>query len=420
MTRRTFLAALGVAGAAGVAGCGLFGGGRSPDPNAVTFASWSETFDKLYTQVLDGFGEQKRVRVDPQASVAFTDYQSRFRTLLAGGAPPDVMRLNDDFLREMSDKRQLLDLGDRVSSLDASALYQELYNFTDLPAGRGGLAIGTAPRVIYYNKTVLSAAGITPPRTWIADGWTWDDFLAAAKEVATPDRYGVIVNADTGYENTFSVNNGGPGIFSEDGRQFTLADPEGYEAIQWVADLTLVHKVAPSWAEVLPDNANVQIFASGRAAMLFGAMGVASYMRENVQGFEWDIAPVPARVQQRQEGSNAVFVVPSKSQNPEQAWNLLQFMVSRQAGEIFAGAGAYIPIDMVAAQKVSASATAGENVTLFAEAVNHTAPVNSTTATSQAVQIYRPQLDGVYTGETTAEKALTSVRARVEQVLGRR
>jgi multiple sugar transport system substrate-binding protein len=59
-------------------------------------------------------------------------------------------------------------------------------------------------------------------------------------------------------------------------------------------------------------------------------------------------------------------------------------------------------------------------VALFAEAVNHTAPVNSTTATSQAVQIYRPQLDGVYTGETTAEKALTSVRARVEQVLGRR
>ena len=77
--------------------------------------------------------------------------------------------------------------------------------------------------------------------------------------------------------------------------------------------------------------------------MLFGTMGVASYMRENVQGFDWDIAPVPARVQQRQEGSNAVFVVPGKSQNPEQAWNLLQFMVSRQAGEIFAGAGAYIP-----------------------------------------------------------------------------
>ena len=119
--------------------------------------------------------------------MAFTDYQSRFRTLLAGGAPPDVMRLNDDFLREMSDKRQLLDLGDRLSSLDASALYQELYDFTDLPAGRGGLAIGTAPRVMYYNKTVLSAAGITPPRTWIADGWTWDDFLAAAKEVASPD-----------------------------------------------------------------------------------------------------------------------------------------------------------------------------------------------------------------------------------------
>ena len=385
----------------------------------MTFANWSESIE-IYPQVLDGFRQQTGVRVTPQADVAFKDYQSRFRTLLAGGAPPDVMRLNDDFLREMSDKRQLLDLNDRVSSMDVSALYQELYDFTDLPAGRGGFAIGTSPRVVYYNKTVLSAAGITPPRTWTADGWTWDDFLAAAKEVTTPDRYGAIVNVDTGYENTFSVNNGGEGIFSKDGRRFTLAEPEGYEAIQWVADLTLVHGVAPSWAEMLPENADVNYFASGRSAMLFATMGTASFMRENVTDFEWDLAPPPARVQQRQEGSNVVFVIPAKCTNPEQAWNLLQYMVSRPVGELFAGTGSYIPINAAAAQKVSDSATAGENVALFAEAVNHTAPVNSTTATSQAVQLYRPQLDGVYTGETTAEAALTSVRARVEQVLGRR
>jgi multiple sugar transport system substrate-binding protein len=420
MTRRAFLATLAGGAAAGLAGCAFLGGGRSPDPNAVTFANWSDSVDATYAQILEQFLDQTGVRVDPQASVSFDDYQTRFRTLLAGGSPPDVMRLNDDFLREMSDKQQLLDVNPLLARTDTSALYPELLDFTDLPAGRGGLAIGSSPRVIYYNKTVFDAAGIHPPRTWSPDGWTWDDFLAAAREVTTPDRYGAIVNPDTGYENTFSVNNGGAGIFSEDGRSFTLADPAGFEAIQWVADLTLVHEVQPSWAQMLPDNANLNYFASGRAAMLFANMGTTSFLNENVTDFEWDIAPIPARAQQRQEGSNVVFVIPRESRNPDQAWRLLSFLAGQQVGELFASTGSYVPINSVGAQQVTAGAKGGQNVALFAEAVNHTAPVNSTTATSQAVELYRPQLDGVYTGETTAEAALTGVRARVEEVLRRR
>jgi multiple sugar transport system substrate-binding protein len=420
LSRRTFLTFLAAGATTSVGGCAFLGGGRSPDPNAVTFANWSDTVSEMYTQILDQFERQTGVRVAPQADVSFDDYQSRFRTLLAGGSPPDVMRLNDDFLREMSDKRQLLDIAPLLSAADTSDLYPELLDFTNLPAGHGGLAIGQSPRVVYYNKTLFAAAGIHPPRTWTAEGWTWDDFLAAAKEVTTPERYGAIVNPDTGYENTFAVNNGGQGIFSEDGRSFTLAEPEGYEAIQWVADLTLVHGVQPSWAEMLPENADVNYFASGRAAMLFATMSTASFMRKNVTDFEWDVAPVPGRVQQRQEGSNVVFVIPAKSRNPDQAWRLLHHLVSAPVGELFAGSGTYVPISSSAAQQVTASATGGENVALFAEALNHTAPVNSTTATSQAVQLYRPQLDGVYTGETTAEAALTAVRARVEEVLRRR
>jgi len=419
MSRRSLLGGFGgLTVAGGLAACG--GGSSSGgDPDTVTFANWSSGTDApLYTGILDRYTSSSGISVVPQADVSYDDYQTRFRTQLAGGAPPDVMRLNDDFFREIADKNQLLDISDRTSELDVASLYEDVYAFTERPNGRGGLAIGSQPRVVYYNKTLLDSKGITVPTTWTMDGWTWDDFLAAAQECREGDRYGCIVVKDGGYENTFSVNNGGEGIYSADGRSFALSEPEGIEAIQWAADLTVVHDVQPQWAELQPDNAELNFFASGQCAMLFGVMSTSKYLRDNVTDFEWGIAPVPGRVKQVQEGSIILFVIPAKSQNPDGAWGLLSSMVSQEAGEMFASAGSFIPADRTAAEAVAGSATQGENVALFAEAVEHNQSVNSTAATSQAQQLYRPALGRVYTGEVTAEEVLTGARDQINALLG--
>lgn len=425
LKRRTFLASLAATGGVALlAGCSTGGngaGGSASGSKTVTFATWQDAYGPVYDTVIDSFSSGRNVAVDRQASVPFDQYQTRFRTLLSGGSPPSLMRLNDDFLREMSDKEQVLDLQpyiDGDESFDPSALYDNVYSFTNLPGGRSGLAIGTAPRVMFYNKTMLDEAGITPPSTWTPEGWMWDDVLGYAKELTSGDRYGILVTSDTGYENTFSVNNGAPGIFSEDGTEFTLASPEGIEAVQWAADLAVKHNVAPPWAELTADQAEVQLFASGRLGMYFASMGTANYLRENLTDFEWDVAPVPARVEQKQEGSMTLFVIPTASDNPDNAWKLLSYMVGEEAGETFATNGAFIPANISAAEKVATTASEnGENMALFAEAADNQASVNSTTATAEAVNLYRPLLERVYTGEATAEEVLTGIKPQVEAVL---
>jgi multiple sugar transport system substrate-binding protein len=330
------------------------------------------------------------------------------------------MRLNDDFMREMSDKRTILDLNQYTADLDKSQYFENVFDFSDLPNGRAGLAIGTSPRVLFINKTMFEKKGVPlPPTTWTSEGWTWDDYLETAKALTGDGDFGTILVKDTAFENTWATNNGGDGIFSEDGRRFTLADPEGIEAMQWAADLALKHEVSPTWAEIAPDQADQRLFAAGRVGMYFSAMPVAGYLADNVNDFEWDIAPIPAKVNQYSEGSMIVQVIPQAAKDPEGAWEFLKFITGEEGGTFFAERRTCVPLHRKAADALATASpdTAPENVRLFIDAADHNRSVNSTTATSAAVALYRPQLQRALIGEISVEEALTSVRDQVEAAI---
>ena len=426
MSRRGFLQISALAASAGaLAACG--GGSSSSGSgsgNAFVFANWGDSFGPIYDQAIADYERLKSVKVAKQASVPYDDYQTRFRTLIAGGSPPDVMRLNDDFLREMADKKQILDLSGRIKSSGVSPgdYFQSAFDFPQRPNGHLGYTIGTSPRVIYYNKTLFEKAGVPlPPTTWTRENWEWDDFLAAAKATTkAPDVWGALLTYDGGFENIWSVNNGGPGIFSADGRTFTLADHEGAEAMQWVSDLATRHRVAPPWAEVQRDfDTAMRMFAAGKVAMVQGPFALVGNFRKSVSNFEWDVAPIPARVNQKQEGSIALFVIPSKAKNPDAAWDFLHYLGGEEGGRFFARNGVLVPVHRAAADELTADKKSPQHISLFAEAAEHHASINSTVATAQAQEIYRPQLERVYAGEMSAQEALNGVRGQIEALLAK-
>jgi multiple sugar transport system substrate-binding protein len=430
INRRTFLLATGATmTAAALAACsGPAGGSSAGGGKTLTSAAWEDPItDLVEQQITKDFEAASGLTVQQQANVPFSDYQTRFRTLLAGGSPPDVMEINNDFLREMSDKKTVLDLTKYIESskINKDDYFKSAYDFSLMPdpSGSGtvqsGQVIAINTRQIFYNKTMFLEAGVPlPPTTWTDEGWKWDDFLAAAKATTKgPDQWGAIVNTDTAFENTFSVNNGGPGTFSEDGLKFSLADQEGIEAVQWVADLALKHKVSPPWGELQADQTDLRLFASGKLAMLFGASGNSVYFQENAKGFEWDIAPVPGKVRQQEEGGTIIWVIPAKGKNPDAAWKYLEYIAGPEGGKVLAQNGSCVPINREAAKALTHTGDYPKNIQLFVEAADHSSSINSTKATAAAVAIYRPQLERVYSGELTAKDALSSVRDQVEAVL---
>lgn len=422
-TRRT-MAKIGVAATAALATTRTgTSAARAGQTSEISFMNWDVVSGTPLETALNAFEEETGISVNVQPTPT-QDYTTRMRTLLASGSPPDIMRIDDDLVRGFAEANQLLDLNDFIeqSDIDTSEFPEALYRFPIQADGsHPAWVIGVQPRVIFYNVSMFEEAGVPlPPSTWTAEGWTWEDFLNTAQQLANPDaqQWGALIYGDNAYEQTFSVNNGVEGgIYSPDGTEFTLASEEGVEAVQWVTDLACVHEVQPPWSQIQQDQARQQLFASGRVGMLFGAFGLVPYFRDNVADFTWDVAPVPAKVKQDQEGSQIVFTIPKDAANKEAAWELLKFLSSEEAGRIFAEAGSFIPIRPEAASEISAANETPANIELFVEAAQHQSGVSPSAYQEQAEQIYRPQLDLVYNCEQSAAEVLPPLKDEVERAL---
>ncbi|SDS64328.1 ABC transporter substrate-binding protein [Microlunatus soli] len=423
LSRRRFLAAAGIAaGMAAATGCAKGTGTVAATKNTITSAAWVDPItDVIYGPIAKGFAAKSGVTLQPQASVAFADYQTRWRTLLAGGQPPDILEVNDDFVAEVTNKKLTQDLTPYLqkSKINTSDFFEKPFNFTKRGDTQRAMSIGSLARCIIYNKTMFKEEGIPlPPTTWTDDGWKWDDFLSAAKALTKGSTtWGAVVVKDTAYENTFCLNNGGVGTFSADGKKFTLADGPGVEALQWVYDLTLKHKVTPAYGDIQADGAEQRLFAGGKLGMLFAPSSAIAYYAENVKDFEWDIAPVPGNQHQFQEGGQIVYTIPEKAKNPDHAWDFLNYIISPEGGKVLAEAGLVVPINKKAAESLTSPGKYPKNIKLFVDAQDHSKPINFSAGTAAAVAIYRPQLQRAITGEITAKQALTAARSQVEAAL---
>lgn len=102
---------------------------------------------------------------------------------------------------------------------------------------------------IMANTEYFEQRGVEVPT--VEEGWTWDEFVEAAKALTFVREDGVQVY---GFSSSFDVDfvgveplyyiDGGR-VRSEDGTTFVQNQPEGVSALQKMADLALVHKVVP-------------------------------------------------------------------------------------------------------------------------------------------------------------------------------
>lgn len=417
------LAALGLLAACGGAGEEAAEGG----PVTITIQEWSEIAGTPMAEVIDAFQRENpdiKVEIAPQIPFG-PEYDTRMQTQLGAGNAPTIFRMNDDLLTSLSRQGVLMDLSPYLEGVDSSQYLKPLFDFPRQPDGTyTGFAVGTGPRVIFYNKTMFEQAGVPlPPTTYTDQGWKWSDFLAAAKALTIPgQRWGAIVYTDEGFENTWAMNNGSQdGVFSKDGKNFTLADPVAAQGIQYVVDLTCKEHVQPPWSELTQDNAAEGLFGQGKVAMLHGAYATNAAIRSLVNGFEYDIAPVPGNVRQVNENSLYVYSVPASTPKREAdaAWKLLQYIGSEQAGSVL-GQGAYfVPINAKGAESIKATpGVAPQSMdVLVGSAANGIVPNFPPDNASLAKQLYRPQLETAYNCDSPVQQVVDGIKDQVNQAL---
>jgi len=165
------------------------------------------------------------------------------------------------------------------------------------------------------------------------------------------------------------------------------------------------------------DNAETQLFAQGKLAMMYATFGTVPYLRTTIKDFTWDVAPPPADVEQRTESSVIVFCIPKAAKNPDQAWALLKYLSSEEGGRILLQGGALTPINNKAAAALAPNGKMPEHIGLFGEASKHLTATNQTKNTLGARELYRPALDQAYNCEKPVGEVLQQIKPQVETAL---
>ena len=119
---------------------------------------------------------------------------------------------------------------------------------------------------------------------------TWKQAVEVWKKLSYRED-GVVHFGISSFDYETAVWSNGGQILSEDARSWVLDTPQAIEAVQWVADLGLVHGVAPTRGKSGGGVSSSQLFESQLAAMHIDGRWLVPRFR--TLDFDWDVAPIP-------------------------------------------------------------------------------------------------------------------------------
>jgi multiple sugar transport system substrate-binding protein len=198
--------------------------------------------------------------------------------------------------------------------------------------------------LMVYNKALFEATGIPYPRA----GWTIEDFVSAAQALTTGEgdekQYGFVSYMGETLDLDFFLEQQGMELIDYDTDPPTIRfdDPATVEAVQWYADLALVHGVKPA----LPINAystdiagyqeRMSLVSSGRAAMWtsYGNMLITGLSYLLPDDFEYGFAPMPLAAEGKgyEQIYFSGYFITAEAAHPQACWDWLIFL-TEQPGE---------------------------------------------------------------------------------------
>jgi multiple sugar transport system substrate-binding protein len=266
-----------------------------PQPVTLTFAFPDDAASSAaaMAQIAAYTGEHPEVQVTAKPLPA-ADYARRLLDSVDTTATDvDLFVSTDSLVPALINRRAALDLQALLAG--QSAFKPGDFEPAALAAWQRGSALyglpaDAVPQVLFYNQDLFTAAGVAAP----APGWTWDDWLAKAKQLTvrsndsdTISQYGTALSTWAG----MVWGNGGE-LLSADGTQTLLDSPAAAAGVQFAADMVNVHRVAPAPKDAGgPDP--VELFQAQKVAMLPGVSSLASRLLAAKLPFKWAIAPLP-------------------------------------------------------------------------------------------------------------------------------
>lgn len=216
--------------------------------------SGGKTAVKVVQDIVDDYNKsQDKYFVKTVTQADYSETYEKLQAAIAGNVAPDVVLLESDSARGLSDKNLVVDLSEKMKK--DNDFNEDDYVSTFFEQGKddndkifGIPAYGTT-QVLYYNKNAFNKAGIDPNNIK-----TWQDLAQAASKIKNDGEYTYGWEPMWGADNLIdaSLSNGGT-IFSDDGKKVTINSKEWVEVWsdfeKWIHDdkTMAIHSGGQGW-----------------------------------------------------------------------------------------------------------------------------------------------------------------------------
>jgi len=346
-----------------LAACSSSGSGSgattgSSNANAgVTLTYWAsnqgtslDNDKQVLTPELAKFTQQTGIKVDLQV-VSWSDLLNQVLAATASGKGPDVVNIGNTWSTSVQATGAFLPFDDAtLNAIGGKSRFLAGSMSATGAAGQPPVAVPIYSLAygLYYNKKQFAAAGISsPPKTW-------DEFVADAKKLTTPDHWALALEAGSKTENihsAFTLSQQQGGSFFDSSGKATFNTPQNVAAIKQYIDFMQTDKIVnPSDAQYSKGTEALKDFATGTTSMVFWQAAQASLITLGMNPDDIGVAPVPLPAQLPAGGKAVTSMVAGinlgifkNTKNKDAAIQFVKFMTSTPEQQILNKAYGSLP-----------------------------------------------------------------------------
>ncbi|MFC3918708.1 ABC transporter substrate-binding protein [Deinococcus metalli] len=301
----------------------------------VFWGGWTgEGEQQIQTMVRAYNKSQNKVHV---TYVPQQDVVTKFLTASAAGNAPDVMIWDRFETALYAPKNVLAPVNAYLTRdrIDTSGFYGEALRELSVGNTVYGLPLTVDARALFYNKKLLTAAGVQPPKTWA-------DLRAAAIKLTKRDASGKLLVSGFALDDVglFSMwlKQAGGSMLTPDGKKTAFNSPAGLKVLEFWDTLLNKDKVYEIGFGRGEGNAQ-DPFVTGKIAMGYnGPWNISSY-RKYGKELDFGIAPPPKGPTGAQGAGMGGFglALTQASKNKDAGWDFIKWWLATPANALMWG-----------------------------------------------------------------------------------
>lgn len=372
----------------------------------------SDSEAQIWQQVADLVHEKYPNITVTIENTNWTSYWTKLPVELASGNAPDLIYMH--FSRASDYTNSMLSISDYIEKdedINIDDFYSGILDSFIFDDQVYALPYDFGPYIMYYNKDLFDKYGVEYPD----ENTTWEEFKDKCKQLTQDGNYGTVFASSLDYYDPQVLSLGGE-IINEKG-EFDITGDKTTAALQSLADLINVDKVAPKIADTANTVWNWEQFEGGNIGMMidgpWGATNVTNYCDFNV-GY----SIIPKAEKQVTTINGSALAVTSESKHPKEAYQALEVLTSPEAQKLLAENGRALPSRDSVRESYYESTSELEGLEdAIKKSIEIGMPYYVTKKYSEVSTVFNSGMDTVWAGEVSAKDAAKDIQAQVDMIL---